>query len=68
MTTAISHLRVTLEVARDHLIDAIKESHAIQYSEPDAFSPTAHLGDIRNDLDSIIDQLYRQQMDQKEAA
>lgn len=54
--------RLDLETARPHLIDAIRHN---QTSDPAFFW---RLIALRNELDSVIDDLYRQQMDQKEAA
>lgn len=54
--------RSLLETARPHLIDAIRRN---QTSDPALFW---RLVALRNELDSVIDDLYRKQMDQKEAA
>lgn len=53
--------RVDLETSRPHIIDAIKRN---QTADPALFW---RLVALRNDLDAVIDDLYRQQMDQKEA-
>lgn len=54
--------RIDLETSRPHLIEAIKRN---QFSDPAFFW---RLIALRNELDAVIDDLYRQQMDQKEAA
>lgn len=54
--------RLDLETARPRIIDAIRRN---QTSDPALFW---RLVALRNELDSVIDDLYRKQMDQKEAA
>ncbi len=54
--------RADLETSRPHLIDAIRRN---QTSDPAIFW---RLTALRDHLDAVIDDLYRQQMDQKEAA
>ena len=52
--------RSLLETARPRIIDAIRRNQGQPMQ--------ARLIALRNELDSVIDDLYRKQMDQKEAA
>lgn len=60
--------RLDLETCRDHLLVALRRAHTVRFAEPDAFSPTAHLGDIRDHLDAVIDDLYRRQLADRKVA
>lgn len=59
-------IRIDLECARPHLIAAIQKARTTTFVEPAALSPFAHLRDLREQLDFVIDALWAQE--QKDVA
>ncbi len=58
MSQPLTQLRIDLEVVREHLIPAIRRAQTVHFDEPKALDPAAHLGDIRDRIDWVIDQLW----------
>lgn len=66
--TDLTALRLDLETARDHLLTALRRAHTVRFAEPDALSPAAHLGDIRDRLDFVIDQVWAAEFPERKAS